>query len=148
MRFIRRSIFAPDDVGIAGRLKTERRIIGHGVRGGEQYQGHFVADDCLRALDKFLANTQALILLVDGQIRQIAAIRIVRQRPGQSHQLIIHPSRQQEARRGEHARDSREIVGGAFDSGLIEDTDNVQRIKGKIVAIFYGGVFHGFKGGK
>ena len=139
-------MFAPDQVGIAGRLKTERRIVGHGVRSGEQYQRHFVTDDGSRTLDELFADTQALELLVDGQIRQVAAIRMVGQRSRQSHQLILYPCRQQEARRGKHARDSRKIVGRPLDSGPIEDTDDIERIEGKIVTIFYGDVFHGFKG--
>jgi len=140
------SMFAPNDVRIAGKFKTERRIVGHGIRGGEQYQRYFVADDGLGALDKLFADTQALVLLVYRQVREITAIRIVGQRPGQPHKLAIHPCRQQEARRGKHARDSREIIGRPLDARFIENTNDIQRIKRKVMTIFDSDVFHWFTG--
>ena len=140
------SMFAPNDVCIAGKFKTERRIVGHGIRGGEQYQRHFVANDCLGALDKLFADTQALVLLVYRQVREITAIRIVGQRPGHPHKLAIHPCRQQEARRGKHARDSRDIIGRPLDARLIKDTNDIQRIKRKVMTIFDSDVFHWFTG--
>lgn len=137
-------MFAPNDKSIRGRFKTERRIVGHDIGSGKQYQGHFVADDGLGALDKRFADTHALVLLVYRQIREITAIRMVGQRAGKPHQLAIHPCRQYQARHSKHARDSREVAGGPLDAGLIEDANNVQRIKGKVMTIFDSGVFHWF----
>ena len=140
------SMFAPNDVCIASSFKTERGIVGHGIGSGKQYQGHFVADDGLGALDQLLADTQALVLPVDGQVREITAIRMVGQRPGQAYKLAIHPCRQQQARRGKHARDSRELAGGPLDAGVIEHASDVQRIKRKVMTIFDSDVFHWFTG--
>jgi hypothetical protein len=67
-------MFAPNDVCIAGEFKTERGIAGHGIGSGEQYQGHFIADDGLGALDQLLADTQALVLPVDGQVRGFSSV--------------------------------------------------------------------------
>ena len=138
------SMFAPNDVCIAGDFKTERGIVGHGIGSGEQYQGHFIADDGLGTLDQLLADTQALVVPADGQVREIAAIRMVGQRPGQSHKLAIHPCRQQQARRGKHARDSRELAGGPLDAGVIEHANDVHRIKRKVMTVLDSDVFHWF----
>ena len=138
-------MLAPNHVGIARSFKTERRIVGHGIRGRQQYQGHVVADDGPGAPDKFLADAQALVLLVYRQVREIAAVGIIGQRAGQPHELAIHPCRQQQAGRGKHARDPRQIGRRPLDARLVEDANDIDGVQGEIVTIFYGQVFHGLK---
>ena len=93
-------------------IETDPRVIRFGVWRGEEYDSGFPSESGFRQSDQLTTDSCPLVVLVDGQIGQIATKREVRDRPCDAHELLIVPRGAQQIRVLKHRSDTLRIVHG------------------------------------
>ena len=106
---------------------TNVRVIGAGVGGGEQGKGRAQSRGFVRAADQLAANAAALVNLIDGQVGEVGAPRVVSQDPGNPDEMTVKASSKDDVGIPQHPLNGGGIVdrpaGG--EGGAVQEVDEI-----------------------